>query len=77
MKMALSTFVAVSALLTSNVAIGGLVFDAADADNNGAVDASEFAAAMHHKHKLLDKNQDGHLDKSEYSHVIYPVVDCK
>jgi len=72
-----SIFLAVTILLTCNVAFGGLVFNEADLDSSGTVDAGEFAAAMHQKHKQLDKNQDGHLDESEYSQVIYPAVDCK
>lgn len=57
-----------AAFLVSEVAIGGLVFEEADKNNDGAVDAEEFAAAgMDQIFKQLDTNGDGKLDSNEYS----------
>ena len=63
------TLAAAAALLASSVAFAAPAkFDKADANGDGAVDATEFAASgMKKKFEKLDKNADGKLDKKEYS----------
>ena len=57
-----------AALLASSIAFGGLVFEEADKNGDGAVDAEEFAAAgVDQIFKQLDTNGDGKLDINEYS----------
>ncbi|MCB1800715.1 MAG: EF-hand domain-containing protein [Gammaproteobacteria bacterium] len=69
MKSKQMILAAAAALLASSVAFAAPVkFAKADANGDGFVDATEFAASgMTKKMEKLDKNGDGKLDKKEYS----------
>ncbi len=72
MKMTQLTFAAAAALLASSVAFAApLKFDKADANGDGAVDATEFAnSGIKKKFEKLDKDGDGKLSKKEYSAAL-------
>ncbi len=66
-----------AAVLASHVAFAGLVFEEADKNGDGAVDADEFAAAgVDQAFKQLDANGDGKLDSNEYSGDLDDDEDC-
>lgn len=69
MKTTNLALVALAALLTSSLTFAAPAkFDKADANGDGFVDASEFAASdMKKDLAKLDKDGDGKLSKKEYS----------
>lgn len=69
MKTTNLALVALAALLISSLTFAAPAkFDKADANGDGFVDASEFAASgMEKELAKLDKDGDGKLSKKEYS----------
>ncbi|MCB1792240.1 MAG: EF-hand domain-containing protein [Gammaproteobacteria bacterium] len=72
MKIKHMIVVAAGALLATSVAFAAPAkFDKADANGDGSVDATEFAASgVKKKFEKLDKDGDGKLSKKEYSVVF-------
>jgi hypothetical protein len=72
MKTTRLTLAAAAALMASGVALAAPPkFDAADADADGGVDATEFAATKIEKEfAKLDKDGDGKLNKKEYTAAL-------
>ncbi|MGB5198472.1 MAG: hypothetical protein WBN68_03440 [Sedimenticolaceae bacterium] len=72
MKTTRLTLAAAAALMASGVALAEPPkFDAADANADGGVDATEFAATkMKKEFAKLDKDGDGKLNKKEYTAAL-------
>ncbi|MDJ0740298.1 MAG: hypothetical protein QNJ91_11305 [Gammaproteobacteria bacterium] len=73
MTMTKLTLAAIAALFATSVALAAPVsFKKADANADGSIDASEFAASGVEGKTMekLDKDGDGKLNKKEYSVVL-------
>jgi hypothetical protein len=73
MKMTQVAIAAAAALLLSSAALAAPAkFAKADANGDGAVDATEFAESgvKNRKFENLDKDGDGKLSKKEYSAAL-------